>query len=167
MWEFYKTADWQAFASVASVVGLFVALIGIYITIEQVKKVKTSSEAAEAAIKDLKLKISHFDIVQEIASAESSLARLKECENDQADMHWKKYCDDLTISLIRIKESFSEASGKTKDQLGSAINHASTLMGRTSFLSDSSLREQAKTRESFREIHMALVKVQVQIQRDQ
>lgn len=165
--EFLKSQDWLAFSSVTSVIGVGIALWGIWVTYQQVKLVKTASEAAEAAIRDLKLRIANFDVVGEVTSAENSLNWLKDDYRTKDEEQWRRQSDRLATSLISIRENFEQANERTTDQLSSAISHASALTNRISIKSREASNDVAKIHESFRDIHTALVKVRVQLQRDQ
>ncbi|MEL7729677.1 hypothetical protein AAG612_09080 [Citromicrobium bathyomarinum] len=167
MAQFFTSDGWQIFASIASVVGLGVAVVGIFIAISQLNRIETSTEASRKAIAALKLRISQFDIYQEVAVAESALSRLKdELNNEDADV-WRRTCDGLVKSLIAIKEHMSAADVVTKMTLKEAVSHATNLEARPDIERRSSQNDLSKTQESFREIHAALVKIRIKIQREQ
>ncbi|MET4131672.1 hypothetical protein ABIE62_000788 [Porphyrobacter sp. MBR-155] len=166
MLKFLTSPEWLAFSSVASVLGLGVALWGIWFAIEQIKKVKSSSEAAEEAIQALKFRIASFDIFGEVAIAERSLEAMKEELKSEDEIKWRREADNLMKSLINIRENFAQANDKTSQQLSTAIKRASNLANKAENGHRRDATDLAKINDSFREIHIALVKVKVQIQRD-
>jgi len=152
------------------IIGLFstvVGLVGFAITLRQIATVKTATEAAEIAITSLKIRMSHFDVIQECATAESALANLRHAARDGS---WKDallVCDQLATSLVNLKERYSSFDPSTYRLLDESIERVNGLSELTQRSNSSRTLDPAKSLLSLREIHTALVRVRFKIQEDQ
>jgi hypothetical protein len=147
--------------------GLLVAVFGFRVTLQQIRQVKTATEASEAAIAGLKVRLSHFDVIQECATAESALAALRQIarEGDWADA--LGICDQLATSLINLKERYAGSDFAMKQQITEATDRVTRLSGRTVKDPTDSSPDPSKDMATLREIHAVLMKIRFQIQEEQ
>ena len=146
-------------------IGVLVGMVGFYITIRQIRQVKSTTEAAETAISELKVRFSHFDVIEECTIAENALSSLKEIARSGDWSESLFVCDKLATSLINLLERFP-FDLETSAQLREAKARATSL----SLLADRDKApppNPAKDMAALREIHSVLMKVRFKVQEDQ
>jgi hypothetical protein len=154
-------------AFLATVGGLFVGLIGFAITLRQIRAVKTATEAAEEAIAGIKVRFSHFDVIQETAVAESALSALRKMATDKDLSESTGSHDKLATSLINLRERFAGVEPDIETQVGSSIAVLEALprLIRGDGCRDSLACE--KYLNGLRSTHAVLVKIRFRIQQEQ
>lgn len=139
-------------------------IIGFGVTLYQVWKVKAAAQASNEAISNLRVRLSHLDLVQECARAESALHSIKEHLLNSATEVPLNIFDSLALSLVTINESPQTLPEHTRARLASAIESINKLStapkngGRT---------VTAKQMATVREYYGLLVSIRTHIQEGQ
>ncbi|BEU99063.1 hypothetical protein [Novosphingobium olei] len=144
--------------------GLIIGIVGFAVTIYQIRAVKTATEAAQAAIHDLKIRIRHYDIIQDCTNAESFLKELKVSLDANNMRDCIRFLDDIATALINVSERWDDLEN---DRL-----IVEDCIGRVQMLSHACAKNQGiestpKTLDSIRDIHRTLVKIRMKIQKEQ
>lgn len=97
--------NWTGFLFGA--LGIVLGLIGLWIALKQLSAIKTESEAATVAIKNVQLKVASLDTAQECQVAKSLIASLR---SNLIEYNWLKTIKDyeeLIQSFLRLSHSNS------------------------------------------------------------
>lgn len=90
-----------------SLLGLFFALWGIKIALEQLEKIATATAASAAAINQVQLKVSSFDTAQECSRAENLIKEIKDDLHARTWQNVIKGYENLIESFLRLAHSNS------------------------------------------------------------
>jgi len=90
-------------------------------TLRQIRDVKTATQAAEEAIAGLKIRFSHFDVIQETAIAETALTALRKAAAGQDLSQTAETHDRLATSLVNLRERFSISDAAFSAQINDAL----------------------------------------------
>lgn len=156
------------FAFWATGAGLLVGIVGFGITLRQLRAVKTATEAAEGAIAGLKIRFSHFDVIQEMTVAETALSALRKLAID-ADLSKSSEAHDiLTTSILKLRERFlhtDEDITRQLDETISALESLPRLLKNSDSYQNNIVCQ--KYLNGLRTAHTSLVKIRFKIQQEQ
>lgn len=169
----FATLDWfsspsaLAVSFAATILGLLIAIFGFRITLQQIRQVKNSQEAAEQAIAGLKVRLSHFNIIQECASAENALNELKSLAKAGDWSQALEVCDRLATALINLRQWGVSLDSTTKQRLFDAESSITKLSSISNIDEKRASVENAKNLATLREVHSTLMKIRFQIHEGQ
>jgi hypothetical protein len=156
----------MAMSFIATFVGLPISLLGFYYTLKQLRAVKSAADAAAEAVGGIKLRFQHFDVIQECARAESALAALRD-NHASEPRELLNSTHRIAIALINIVEQMPGLSEETARQLDAAIARANAIARLSQRSTDGDEIMRAKVQVGIQEIHRALVKIRMTVQREQ
>lgn len=144
--------------------GLVIGLGGFWLTLAQISKVKSATEAQETAIASLRFRLASFDAIQECAHAQLFLEHLREAiQTNDSNKVLDSY-DKLALCLINIAESNSVKADITKE-----LRMAADRVGKISKgIESSSVSDLPKTKhlEIARDFHGLLMRVRFEIHQE-
>jgi hypothetical protein len=138
------------------------AIIGFWITLWQIKKIRTVADAQREAIAGLSFRLSQLDVIAECTKAEAALGELKKhALAGNSDIPIGIF-DDLATSFISIAEGSTAISDEVRARVNSAISNINKLAAPSSRqrLEDRSAGKQLATIRDYRGI---IVKIRAQV----
>ena len=106
----------------ASVLGVFIAVIGFFITIYKVLRLKSAAVIVQNAVEKVREDVLRVETVAEFSAALSVMDEIKRLHRQQAWQILPDRYSHLRKSLITIKTSYSELEEDQKIALQSAIS---------------------------------------------
>ena len=125
--HFFNSLTLNAVGAYASVLSLFIALSGFYLTLRNVRRSEQAANRAEAAAKDAVDKIKLFDSVSGFSSALSILEEIKRLHRNDA---WEVVLDRyaaLKRILVEVRVSNTTLSENQNKSIQRAITNLSAM----------------------------------------
>jgi hypothetical protein len=105
-------------------VGTVLGLLGIWLTLNQLKLVKSESEATNRAVQAVQLKVASFDTAQECKNARDLIGQIR---SHLKDDDWRSVLtvyEDMIQSFLNLAHSTSAARPEDRDVL---VKHTSEI----------------------------------------
>lgn len=131
-------------------------------TLRQISKVKSATEAQQEAISNLRLRLASFDAIQECAHAQMHLESLRSAIQIKDTAEAIVLYDKLAICFINLAEL-----GSVSQEVTSDLRVNADRVGRISKALESVELSPIKHLEIARDFHALLMKVRFEIHREQ
>jgi hypothetical protein len=99
----YSSGVAQAIAFWATIGGLIVGVFGFWKTLQQIKLVKSATEAAEDAISNLKFKVARYDASRDLSQASYAVETAKRCLDNESWRDASDAYEDARKALVRVQ----------------------------------------------------------------
>lgn len=147
-------------------VGAVIGVVGFWITLHQISKVKSATEAQKDAISMLKVRFANFDAIQECAQAQLLLKALRDAIFGLNTNELTTIYDSLAICFINLAESNSIDINVTE-----SLRLEATRVGKVTRAIETGINPSnfsiPKHLEIARDFHALLMRVRFQIHQDQ
>jgi hypothetical protein len=113
--------------NLASIIGLFVSILGFVITISNTRKSKTAAEEARDAVVKVRTDLSKIETVSDLSIAITLMEEIKRLQMQSSWMTIPDRCSNLRKNLISIKSNYPNLSIDQKTALQNAIQQFTTI----------------------------------------
>lgn len=144
-----------------------IGLFGFWLTLRQISKIKSATEAQNEAILTIKGRFANFDAIQECAHAQQFLKSLRDAIFNANTSELTTVYDSIAICFINLSES-----NAVNPDVGSSLRSEAARVGKITKAIETGEGVPAsfsvpKHLEIARDFHALLMRVRFQIQQDQ